>query len=103
MVEAQQPRLSKLGRLFGRAAPEHRIIHVHDIAAASEYDLPESVSLGGARTVLGVPLSRAGEPIGVITLARQRIEAFTARQIETGSSVTQRLEGAGFEPPVPPR
>ena len=68
--------------ITGRAALERRIVHVSDITADPEYGLSGSAAIGGIRTNLGVPLLRGGEPIGVIALARTRVESFSERQLE---------------------
>src|SRR5262249_21675274 len=59
-----------------------RVVHTEAITTDLEYALPESSSPGKVRNSLGVPLLRQNVPIGVIALARQRVERFTDKQIE---------------------
>jgi len=70
------------GTTTGRAALERVVVHIEDIAADPEFDFRPSISMEGLRTVLAVPLLREGEPIGIMTLARQRVASFSERQIE---------------------
>jgi GAF domain-containing protein len=68
--------------MTGRVISERRAVQIADITADAEYQLPETFELAKIRALLGVPLLRDGEPIGMMMLARQRAEPFTERQIE---------------------
>jgi signal transduction histidine kinase/HAMP domain-containing protein len=63
-----------------RAFIEEKPIHVLDVQAQT-HPAPQAL-LTGARTLLAVPLLREGTPIGVITIWRDFVEAFTDRQIK---------------------
>jgi signal transduction histidine kinase len=70
------------GSIVGRAILERTTIQVLDVLADPEYTQIEIQKKVGQRTVLGVPLLREGQPIGVIILFRPMVREFTARQIE---------------------
>ena len=72
------------GVFVGRAVLDQRTIQLADIQAEGE-DYPESRDLArriGHRTILAVPLIRAGEAIGVISIRRPEVRPFTDRQID---------------------
>jgi signal transduction histidine kinase len=76
--------LLRLGRgsIAGRAAAEGRVVQIGDVAADPDFTVTEAVTIGQYRTAIGVPLMREGDVIGVIVLARQRVEPFAEREIE---------------------
>jgi len=69
------------GTLVGRTALEARTVHIPDCLADPEYVWVESQKIGGFRSMLGVPLLREGNPIGVIALTRSVVRPFTENQI----------------------
>jgi signal transduction histidine kinase len=69
------------GSLVGRVMHEGRTVQILDVLADPEYRFGAH-KVGGARTMLGVPLLREGLPIGVINLQRKIVRPFTERQIE---------------------
>ena len=70
------------GTMTGRTALERRVIQISDIRADPEYKFVEPSKIGSYRTMLGVPLLREGEPIGVIVLMRRTVCPFTDKQIQ---------------------
>ena len=70
------------GSIVGRTVLDGRTVHVADVLADPEYTNTDIQQRYGLRTVLGVPLLREGKPIGVISLARNKVRPFTEKQIE---------------------
>ena len=70
------------GTAVGRALVEGKNVQILDVLADPDYTYREGQRLSGTRTILGVPLMREGTPIGVITLQRRSVRAFTEKQVD---------------------
>src|SRR5262249_42837758 len=79
--QARNPIAPGRGTLAGRTVLERRAVQIEDAAADPEYTRIEAVQLGNQRTMLGVPLVRDDALIGVITLARSHVEAFSEKEV----------------------
>jgi GAF domain-containing protein len=78
----QHPLAPDRGSITGRVALEGRTVQIEDALADPEYRLQEQQRIGGYRTLLGVPLLRDSVVNGVFVLWRNRVQAFTDKQIE---------------------
>ena len=68
----------------GRAVVDGKTIHVHDIAAEMETEVPKSKTrqpITGARSMLATPLLREGIAIGAIAIRRTEVRPFSEQQI----------------------
>jgi signal transduction histidine kinase len=81
-VKRQKPIVPGPGTMVGRAAMSRHVEKIDDLLSDPAYTLKEDAKIGGARSMIGVPLMREGEPIGVIILARHRVEPFSEREIK---------------------
>jgi GAF domain-containing protein len=64
-----------------RTALERRIVHIEDVRADPEYTFGV-LNVDPHGTVLGVPMLRGDELLGVIVLPRREVRPFTDKQIE---------------------
>jgi two-component system, NtrC family, sensor kinase len=78
--------LPERGSVVGRVLLANKALQIADVLADPEYAYLELQKAAGYRTLLGVPLLRLGQPIGVLFLARKTVEAFTDKQIELVST-----------------
>ena len=80
--------------LLGRVARTKQPVHVADYREEAVYlrgvgPARVLVDVGGARSVLVVPMLKEGELVGAISIFRQEVQPFTERQIELVSQLRQ--------------
>src|ERR1700729_857597 len=85
---------------FGRMVATKAAVQVADIMAEEAYTVQRDprlvapVEIGGARSVLVVPLLKEGEVIGAFSLSRQEVRTFSDKQIELLSSFAAQAASA---------
>jgi GAF domain-containing protein len=80
MFEASRITLDR-GSMAGRVTLERRTVQIPDVLADPEYRQLQMQEVVGFRTLLGVPLMRAGEPTGVLMMQRSEVRPFTDQEI----------------------
>ena len=70
------------GSVSGRAILTGAIAHIPDVLEDPDYELSEGPKIAGYRALLGVPLLRQTEVIGVFSVGRPAPGSFTRREIE---------------------
>jgi signal transduction histidine kinase len=70
------------GTLIGRTLLERKTVHIPDVLVDREYTATKAQEIGGFRTILGVPMLREGNTVGVFMMARRAPRPFTEKQIE---------------------
>ena len=68
--------------LVGRTALQGTVVQIEDAQNDPEYGRRDLARLGGARTLVGIPLRRRQDTIGVMVLTRRHVERFTDKHIE---------------------
>jgi signal transduction histidine kinase len=73
--------------VLGTVARTHQFVHIHDLRKSPAYlagapHVVDMADLGGARTVIAVPMLKENELIGAISIYRQEIRPFTDKQIQ---------------------
>ncbi|MEO7296251.1 MAG: GAF domain-containing protein [Candidatus Limnocylindria bacterium] len=85
-LEARTEYTAERGTMIGRALLERRPVQILDVLADPEYRLPDMQEAGQYRTLLGVPMLRDGDPVGMLVLGRTEVRAFSAREISLVST-----------------
>jgi two-component system NtrC family sensor kinase len=81
-IEKRQALVPGPETLVGRVALSGQTVHILDVLSDPQYGPKDDIRASGVHTILGVPLTREGKVVGVITLAHEPILPFSSEQIE---------------------
>ena len=70
------------GTVVGRVVLSGQAVQIEDAAADPSYTWKEGRELGGFRTMIGVPISKQDQLIGVVGLVRKTVRLFSNDEIE---------------------
>jgi GAF domain-containing protein len=79
-IEKETVILPGKGTVVGRAALTEQVARIDDAWNDRLYKKKRDAKIGGVRSMIGVPLLREGKTIGVIALARNRVEPCTPQR-----------------------
>ena len=79
---ATRPIESGRGSIVGRTLLASKPVHVLDVQTDPDFKMIDVARRTGVHTMLGVPLLRENQPLGVLVLQRRRVEAFTDKEVE---------------------
>jgi two-component system NtrC family sensor kinase len=74
------------GTVTARVAMEGRPVHIPDVLQDPEYTYQEGQKIIGYRTILGIPLLREQNLIGIFSIQRRHVEPFADREIELATT-----------------
>ncbi|MBI3373256.1 MAG: GAF domain-containing protein [Betaproteobacteria bacterium] len=78
--------LGDQGSIAARAVAARETVQIEDAMTDPHYARRDLQQAGGYRTLLGVPIMREGVPIGVMSLSRTEVRAFTDTEIKLVAS-----------------
>src|ERR1700746_156479 len=92
---ADNPVVLERGSLVGRVGLDRRATQITDVLADPDYGGTDAQRAGGFRTIMGVPMLLDGDVVGVLSVWRIHVDAFSDRAVEVLTTFAAQAALAG--------